>query len=69
MYSGRRYAKRGGRKLTRRAYRPGGVFSNFGWGYPMAYTPTLAPSTFGAAPMGYSPFGYRGYFRSYYWGY
>ena len=27
-----RQVKRGGRKLTRRAYKQGGVFSNFGYG-------------------------------------
>ena len=60
-----RQVKRGGRKLTRRAYKQGGVFSNFGYG-GYGNTGFFGPSTWGysrgwgAAPA-YNSWGGYGY--------
>ena len=58
-----RQVKRGGRKLTRRAYKQGGVFSNFGYG-GYGNTGFFGPSTYsrgwGAAPA-YNSWGGYGY--------
>jgi hypothetical protein len=77
-----RYAKRGGRKLTRRAYKPGyvnfldnklivrsGPFSNFGWGHGLnSWGTTYSGANVRASRYGYS--GHQlGFFSRLFYGY